>query len=66
VVVVAGCGAHEDRLATELVGDDLEAEDPAVELGRDRSIANEQDRVVESGDGDAHPRSLRQRPIRCR
>ena len=35
VVVVAAGRPHEDGLATELVGDDLEAEDAAVELGGD-------------------------------
>ena len=45
---------HEDGLATELVGDDLEAEDAAVELGGDGRVPDEQDGVVEAGDGDAH------------
>jgi hypothetical protein len=54
-MVVAAGGAHEDRLATELGGHDLETEDPPVELGCDRRVPDEQDRVVEAGDGDVGP-----------
>ena len=58
-MVVAAGRAHEHGLAAELVGDDLEAEDAAVELGGDRRVADEQDGVVEARDGDAHDGILR-------
>ena len=60
-MVVATARAHEHGLAAELAGDDLEAEDPAVELGRPGRVADEQDGVVEAGDGDAHRDSVRHR-----
>ena len=61
VVVVATARAHEDGLAAELAGDDLEAEDAAVELGGPGGVADEQDGVVEAGDRDAHGDSVRHR-----
>ena len=60
-MVVAAARAHEDGLAAELAGDDLEAEDAAVELGGPRRVADEQDGVVEAGDRDAHRDSVRHR-----
>ena len=57
-MVVAAAGAHEHGLAAELARDHLEAEDPAVELGRPLGVADEQDGVVEAGDGDAHGASV--------
>src|SRR4029079_441557 len=49
IVVIGAAGRpHEDGLATHLVGDDLEAEDPAVELCGDGRVADEQDGVVET------------------
>ena len=46
-------------MPAELVGDDLEPEDAPVELGGPRSVADEQDGVVEPRDGDAHRHSVR-------
>ena len=63
-MVVATGRAHEDGLATEFAGHDLEAEDSPVELGRSGRVANVQDGVVEAGDGDAHMVSLPGRWLR--
>src|SRR5439155_2425566 len=54
VVVTLERAAQEDRLPVHLATDDLEPEDPRVELGSPLGIANEQDGVVEAGDGNAH------------
>jgi hypothetical protein len=58
VVVVTTGGPHEDGLAAHFGADHLEAEDPTVELGRLRGVANEQDGVVEAGDRNAHGPSV--------
>ena len=60
-MVVTAARAHEDGLAVELAGDDLEAEDTAVELGGPGRVPDEQDGVVEAGDRDAHRVSVRHR-----
>ena len=53
-MVLPAAGAHEHGLATELARDDLEAEDPTVELGGPLGVADEQDGVIEACDRDAH------------
>ena len=50
-MVVAAGGAHEDG-ATGHRLDDLEAEDPRVELRRGLGVSNVQDGMVELGDWD--------------
>ena len=52
-------GAHEDRATAEDALDDLEPEDPAVELRGAGRVADVEDGVVEARDGDAHASSLR-------
>jgi len=54
VVVLLERAAQEDRLPLELPCHDLEPEDPGVELGCAIGVANEQHRVVQAGDGNAH------------
>src|SRR5258706_12511104 len=59
IVVVRGeRRPHEDGLPVHLAADDLEPEDPTVELGRPRRVADEEDGVVQAGDWDAHRISL--------
>ena len=55
VVVLAVGGPHEHGPPAEGRLDDLETEDPAVELGGRRGVAHVQDCVVEACDRDAHP-----------
>ena len=58
VVVVTDRRAHEHRPSAEGALHDLEPEDPAVELGAGRRVADVQDRVVQAGDGDGHGASV--------
>ena len=58
VVVLAAGRTQEDRTTAERALDDLEAEDPAVELRRPRRVTHVQDGVVEASDRDPHGRSL--------
>jgi hypothetical protein len=58
MVVLPARGAEEHGAAAELLGNDLEAEDVAVELGRYGRVSNVEHGVIESRDV-GHCRFLR-------
>jgi hypothetical protein len=52
VVILTAAGAHEHGSAAGIARDDLEAEDPTVELGGNPRITNNEHRVVQPSDRD--------------
>ena len=56
-MVLAARGTHEHGPAAERALDDLEPEDPSVELRGRRRVAHVEHRVIEARDRDAHQRA---------